>query len=727
MMVPTTQSNADLSRMPSRPGSHRKILFASAHSIVDFSNGASVATLDVLQGLTTHGFDCQAFCTPKLDTEDEVCFEKIISQLREPYQLRESVCGSKRRAGALTQARDVPITVVRLPSTRHVRQSPEEVQTVLRFFEKFLDINPPDVLLTYGGDAVTIGMIQAAKRRRIPVVFFIHNFAYVRTNPFALVDYCIVPAKFTQQFYRDWAGVNCHAISYPIDWERVRVQEHDRRFVTFITPMPAKGVYPFARIAAELGRRRPDIPLLVVESRAKRNTLAACGIDPSARVNLDVMRNTTDPRRFWSRTKIALLPSLWFENQPLAAIEAMINGIPVIGSNRGGIPETLGNAGVVLPLPDRLTPATRILPAAEEMEPWVESIIRLWDDQARYDELSRKARQEAERWHPDRLRPLWAEFFRNVQLQAGPPLVPGFVRNPRTGEPSAIHVQASAASAPPGFSTTKVDASLGPLAPVAPTVQADVIPLSFVACVCDDAVLKSNLMASPIFHAAGTPHEVILIHKAPTPAPGSTQASSEPSTGWWCACTRTWSCPMDGIANSPASSARPSSGLARSGLLASTGSGRPFARHRRRAWPWAPSAWAGLSTAAASSTNGPSCPPAPPRSTNCCWSSEGTDRCGSTPRSDFTCTARTSASRQRRGGWPWWCWRTLPPQFRSRGLPKAFYASAATFARKWAHRLPVATSCVIIDRDGKVCLLGNTPFRRTRQQTTQRREVEKIH
>ena len=34
----------------------RRILFASVHSVLDFSNGASVATLDVLQGLTTQGF-----------------------------------------------------------------------------------------------------------------------------------------------------------------------------------------------------------------------------------------------------------------------------------------------------------------------------------------------------------------------------------------------------------------------------------------------------------------------------------------------------------------------------------------------------------------------------------------------------------------------------------------------------------------------------------------------
>jgi hypothetical protein len=44
---------------------------------------------------------------------------------------------------------------------------------------------------------------------------------------------------------------------------------------------------------------------------------------------------------------------------------------------------------------------------------------------------------------------------------------------------------------------------------------------------------------------------------------------------------------------------------------------------------------------------------------------------------------------------------------RSVGLPEAFFASAEVFGRKWAHRLPVATPCVVIDRDRRVYLLGN--------------------
>jgi hypothetical protein len=49
---------------------------------------------------------------------------------------------------------------------------------------------------------------------------------------------------------------------------------------------------------------------------------------------------------------------------------------------------------------------------------------------------------------------------------------------------------------------------------------------------------------------------------------------------------------------------------------------------------------------------------------------------------------------------------------RSIGLPAAFYRSAEVFARKWSHRLPVATPCVIIDRGGEVRLLGNAVTKR---------------
>jgi len=78
----------------------------------------------------------------------------------------------------------------------------------------------------------------------------------------------------------------------------------------------------------------------------------------------------------------------------------------------------------VIDIPEQYTPETLIVPATEEVEPWVETIIRLWDDEALYRECSEKARAHAQRWHPDRLGPMYADFFRNVRPQPGPPIVP---------------------------------------------------------------------------------------------------------------------------------------------------------------------------------------------------------------------------------------------------------------------------------------------------------------
>lgn len=119
--------------------------------------------------------------------------------------------------------------------------------------------------------------------------------------------------------------------------------------------------------------------------------MVECGLDLRPHGNVGMMAHTLDPRQFWGTARLCLMPSLWWENQLLVAVEAMIKGVPVIGSDRGGLPETLGGSGIVLPLPDRLSPSARSLPTPEEVAPWVEAIIRLWDDRELYADQVRRA------------------------------------------------------------------------------------------------------------------------------------------------------------------------------------------------------------------------------------------------------------------------------------------------------------------------------------------------
>jgi glycosyltransferase involved in cell wall biosynthesis len=78
----------------------------------------------------------------------------------------------------------------------------------------------------------------------------------------------------------------------------------------------------------------------------------------------------------------------------------MANGIPVLASDRGALPETLGDAGFVFTIPDRCTPGSPTIPTPHEVAPWVATIERLWDDppfEARHRAV---AKTEAKRWDP---------------------------------------------------------------------------------------------------------------------------------------------------------------------------------------------------------------------------------------------------------------------------------------------------------------------------------------
>jgi hypothetical protein len=150
------------------------------------------------------------------------------------------------------------------------------------------------------------------------------------------------------------------------------------------------------------------------------------------------------------------MPSL-MENVGLVAMEAMINGIPVLGSTRGALPETIGGAdpdplpadaataagddvghnsrqspwgaeaeagGFLLNIPPQYTPETRLVPTAEEVEPWVSTIVRLWDDAREYQRWSEAARERSRLWQPEHLGPIYREFFSSLRPQSGPPLAP---------------------------------------------------------------------------------------------------------------------------------------------------------------------------------------------------------------------------------------------------------------------------------------------------------------
>ncbi len=176
-------------------------------------------------------------------------------------------------------------------------------------------------------------------------------------------------------------------------------------------PRQAAGL--FARLADMLGSMRPDIPVLVVQSATDATLLNSIpGIDFSKYPQILASEPVARPADFFALTRIILVPSVFNEPFGRVAAEALINGVPALVSDRGALPDTVGDAGTALPLPSWLTPESDRIVDVGEAQPWFDAVCGLWDDEAAYAAASARARSVAgDLYDEAALRRRYAEFI----------------------------------------------------------------------------------------------------------------------------------------------------------------------------------------------------------------------------------------------------------------------------------------------------------------------------
>ncbi len=393
-----------------------RLLFASIHSYLDPSSGEAMASRELLELLTVRGWDCRVLACDVLDYQRETPLEEALATMELPAARAAaglSRCGSAEVFDL--EVGGVRVTLMPTSSSRAERSpNPREGAIFLDLADQVCERFQPQVLLTYGGHPVSLELMRRARARGIAVVFHLHNFGYNDRRGFENVSAIIFPSEYSRRFHQRRLGLDGVVIPDPIRLDRVIAESPEPTYVTLINPQPDKGVTVFARIALELNERRPQIPLLIVEGRGTSEVLAKLPVDLSGLANLNRMANTPAPRDFYRVSRAVLMPSLWRESLGRVAIEAMANGIPVLASDRGALPETLGDAGFVFTLPDRCTPASGAVPTAREVAPWVAVVERLWDDpefEARHRAL---ARAEAKRWDWGCVAGKYQQFFEGV-------------------------------------------------------------------------------------------------------------------------------------------------------------------------------------------------------------------------------------------------------------------------------------------------------------------------
>ena len=122
-----------------------------------------------------------------------------------------------------------------------------------------------------------------------------------------------------------------------------------------------KGVLQLLRAYARLLDRHPDATLVIVGTtgfgvhretdyvRKVRELAKSLICSRNARIHFPgYIHHDKDLAAWFQRATVLASPSLFQEPFGLVNVEAMACGTPVVGSNRGGIPEVLGDTGVLV-------------------------------------------------------------------------------------------------------------------------------------------------------------------------------------------------------------------------------------------------------------------------------------------------------------------------------------------------------------------------------------------
>ena len=282
------------------------------------------------------------------------------------------LCGLKEHASALSDRRPQKDSDLGYPVFR-VADPIKDLALLVAAWE-------PSIIVVQSGTTL-VPMVLAALATGKPTAVYLHNVETHQLGGTLVPDPAILylsNSDFTAQRWRALCGIDSTVVPPLVLPERYFVSTRGDR-VLFVNPTPIKGVEIMFALAAAC----PDIPFLVSESWGlDPNWRAYCLNRAAVLSNIEWSGPTRDMRPVYARSRTLLMPSLWEEAFGRTVVEAQINAIPVVASNRGALPDTVGAGGV-------------LVDAHAPIDHWARALREAFMPSARYDQLSDQARHQA--------------------------------------------------------------------------------------------------------------------------------------------------------------------------------------------------------------------------------------------------------------------------------------------------------------------------------------------
>ncbi|MBX7201002.1 MAG: glycosyltransferase family 4 protein [Rhodospirillaceae bacterium] len=384
-----------------------KILFFSPHTLADSSSGAAQSIANLLGELARLGHTCVAATGSVLDAKNDL-FNKVLAA--EPVttftlpQVNLAVPVRKVIMHGVVHL----IATFKSGNTADV-MSTEEVALYRLFTDSFQQLEP-DVVLTYGGfiSNYCAGLYAMSRGRKS--VLYVASDTYSQSGNFTHANMIVTVSEAMSRLMDGVTALPRLVLPPFFDKAAVIAKERKPEYITLLNPLPAKGLMLAGALAVESARLGRPYKFLFVEGRGTRETMRALCPEVLALPNVGVAENTSDVKLIYQRSSLILFPSLWFETAGKVILEANANGIPVLASNIGGIPEMLGGAGYLFDPPQVCRDKWDARPPADYVAKWLEVIDRLYNEPAEMADAVKRAKEADKRYDLAKLAQKFVDF-----------------------------------------------------------------------------------------------------------------------------------------------------------------------------------------------------------------------------------------------------------------------------------------------------------------------------
>lgn len=374
--------------VPNNKNRQPRLLWANSYCLLDKSSGASISVNQILRQFANNGYQVKIVgATIFDDAAGARHLQKEISKAKDR--------GAKKlviKHGGLDH-----VLLVTEALSRHEMKL-KEANDLYQLYINALDTFVPDCVFFYGGNPFDFFISQEARVRGIPSAAYLVNSNYKSARWCRDVDLIVTDTKATANMYEEKVGFVPKPIGKFIDPADVIAKHHDRKHVTLVNPSWEKGAGIVAILAIMLEQKRPDITFEVVESRGNwEQVLRAVSKKvfkkEISKLNNVILQPSTDKMSdVYSRSRVVLGLSQWWESGSRVLAEAMLNGIPAIVSSYGGGPEMVGSGGIVVDLPKECHEHPFLtFPTTKKLKSIADFIEKLWDDESFYLALVSKA------------------------------------------------------------------------------------------------------------------------------------------------------------------------------------------------------------------------------------------------------------------------------------------------------------------------------------------------